>query len=125
MFVGCVCLSQVAARSFDLSVVCRSLGGEAGREYVFASIDKGEYNSVFSFLKSKKVIIKNLKQLEKQGGLDAKRGRGQRMNYAEGNSDDDDAYMRQIEMARQEGEARVSYSFRPPAKYSGASVWGG
>ncbi|CAH0479152.1 unnamed protein product [Peronospora belbahrii] len=51
-----------ASRNFDLLVSCKSVGGEAAREYIFSAIDRREFPELSQFLTSKKLRIRNLKE---------------------------------------------------------------
>lgn len=57
-------LSQGAGvtRNFDLCVAPKSVAGEATKPYVFSGIDRSEYTSLYTFLSTKKLRIKNIKQ---------------------------------------------------------------
>jgi structure-specific recognition protein 1 len=66
------------SHTFDLCVSCRSVGGEAPREWTFSSIDKHEYTRLLAYLHGKQNIeVKNM--LVESGG----RGRGRAGQYAE------------------------------------------
>lgn len=49
-------------RNFDLCVAPKSVAGETAKPYVFSGIDRSEYTSLYSFLSTKKLRIKNIKQ---------------------------------------------------------------
>lgn len=50
-------------RNFDLCVAPKkSVPGETTKPYVFSGIDRSEYTSLYSFLSTKKLRIKNIKQ---------------------------------------------------------------
>lgn len=49
-------------RNFDLCVAPKSVAGETAKPYVFSGIDRSEYSSLYSFLSTKKLRIKNIKQ---------------------------------------------------------------
>jgi structure-specific recognition protein 1 len=66
------------SHTFDLCVSCRSVGGEAPREWTFSSIDKHEYTRLLAYLHGKQNIeVKNM--LVESGG----RGKGRAGQYAE------------------------------------------
>jgi structure-specific recognition protein 1 len=66
------------SHTFDLCVSCRSVGGEAPREWTFSSIDKHEYTRLLAYLHGKQNIeVKNM--LVESGG----RGRGRAGQDAE------------------------------------------
>uniref|UniRef100_A0AAV1TV95 FACT complex subunit SSRP1 n=1 Tax=Peronospora matthiolae TaxID=2874970 RepID=A0AAV1TV95_9STRA len=56
-----------ASRNFDLLVSCKSVGGEAAREYLFSAIDRREFPELSQFLTSKKLRIRNLKESHAAG----------------------------------------------------------
>lgn len=68
-------------RNFDLCVAPKSVAGEATKPYVFSGIDRSEYSSLYSFLSTKKLRIKNIKQSGNDGAM-----------LQLGNVDDHDAY---------------------------------
>ncbi|CAM9398979.1 unnamed protein product [Ectocarpus fasciculatus] len=49
-------------RNFDLCVAPKSVAGETAKPYVFSGIDRSEYSSLYSFLSTKKLRIKNIKE---------------------------------------------------------------
>ncbi|CAM9671553.1 unnamed protein product, partial [Laminaria digitata] len=56
-------------RNFDLCVAPKSVGGETTKPYVFSGIDRSEYTSLYSFLSTKKLRIKNIKQSGNDGAM--------------------------------------------------------
>lgn len=54
--------SSSATRNFDLVIVVKSSSEAAseGKEFNFSAIDRSEYNSLYTFLDSKKIKIKNI-----------------------------------------------------------------
>lgn len=68
-------------RNFDLCVAPKSVAGEATKPYVFSGVDRSEYSSLYSFLSTKKLRIKNIKQSGNDGAM-----------LQLGNVDEHDAY---------------------------------
>ncbi|CAN0192476.1 unnamed protein product [Ascophyllum nodosum] len=56
-------------RNFDLCVAPKSVAGETTKPYVFSGIDRAEYTSLYSFLSTKKLRIKNIKQSGNDGSM--------------------------------------------------------
>jgi hypothetical protein len=53
--------SSSATRNFDLQVTLKdsAVGSGEAKEYIFMSIDRSEYASLFDYIKSKEIPIKN------------------------------------------------------------------
>eukprot|EP00753_Platysulcus_tardus_P020941 PLAT848.1.p1 GENE.PLAT848.1~~PLAT848.1.p1 ORF type:complete len:602 (+),score=349.19 PLAT848.1:35-1807(+) len=62
--------SSDSARSFDLHVICKSVGGAAPREFTFSSIERSEYSPLCDFLQAKKLTILNLRDASKEAAAD-------------------------------------------------------
>lgn len=56
-------------RNFDLCVAPKSVAGETTKPYIFSGIDRSEYTSLYSFLSTKKLRIKNIKQNGNDGAM--------------------------------------------------------
>lgn len=56
-------------RNFDLCVSLKSVAGETTKPYIFSGIDRSEYASLYSFLSTKKLRIKNIKQNGNDGSM--------------------------------------------------------
>lgn len=51
-----------ASRNFDLLVMCKPVGQEPAREFLFSAIDRREFPELSQFLGSKRLQIRNLKE---------------------------------------------------------------
>jgi len=56
---------EIATRNFDMLVILKNsaVGSGESKEYMFMSIDRSEYASLFDYLKSKEIPIKNPQQV--------------------------------------------------------------
>ncbi|CAM9449418.1 unnamed protein product [Discosporangium mesarthrocarpum] len=91
-------------RNFDLCVTMKSVAGEAGKPYTFSGIERPEYDSLYEFLRTKKLRIKNIKQ-ESDNSL-----------LRLGDLDDHDPYKAAMEDDEGEGEeSEEDADYAPPS----------
>ncbi|CAM9183918.1 unnamed protein product [Choristocarpus tenellus] len=91
-------------RNFDLCVSLKSVAGEARKPYTFSGIDRPEYDSLYEFLRTKKLRIKNIKQSNENSMLQL------------GDLDEHDPYRAAMDDNDQDGESSEDADYAPPSE---------